>query len=180
MECQECHQNPASLHFTKIINGKKTETHLCEQCAREKGEMIAGGEFSINSLLSGLLNIDYPTTLAGANKNFESLQALQCSNCGLTFQQFSKIGRFGCSNCYREFQSKIDPILRRVHGGNTSHAGKIPKRIGGSLHIAKEISTLKEALQKSIQNEEFENAAQLRDKIRSLEQHLGEHREGEQ
>ncbi|WP_017754893.1 UvrB/UvrC motif-containing protein [Calidifontibacillus oryziterrae] len=183
MECQECHQNPASLHFTKIINGKKTETHLCEQCAREKGEMISGaGGFSINSLLSGLLNLDYPFTgnSNSNNNSLENIQALQCQNCGMTYQYFSKVGRFGCSNCYETFSNKIDPILRRVHSGNTAHTGKIPKRIGGNLHITKEISELKEQLQKCIVNEEFENAAKIRDEIRSLEQTLSEHREGEQ
>lgn len=181
MQCQECHQNPASLHFTKIINGKKTETHLCEQCAKEKGEMIAGtGGFSINSLLSGLLNFEYP--LAGKSKEstFANVENIYCKQCGMSFHQFSKVGRFGCSNCYTTFQSKIDPILKRVHSGNTTHTGKIPKRIGGNLHITKKITQLKEQLQKAILHEEFENAAELRDQIRSLEQQLSsERREGE-
>jgi len=61
MICQECNQRPAALHFTKIINGEKTEVHLCEKCAQEKGEMfIFNGEsgFAFNNLLAGLLNID--------------------------------------------------------------------------------------------------------------------------
>lgn len=179
MECQECHQNPASLHFTQIINGQKTETHLCEQCAREKGEIMSGG-FSISNLLSGLLNLDYPLSSTQTNKQFENIDTVQCKQCGMTFHQFSKIGRFGCSHCYETFSSKLDPIFRRVHSGNTTHEGKIPKRIGGNLHLTKEISELKDQLQKSIQLEEFEKAAELRDKIRSLEQLLSEHREGEQ
>lgn len=40
MLCQECNKRPATLHFTKIVNGEKTEFHICESCAREKGEMI--------------------------------------------------------------------------------------------------------------------------------------------
>ncbi len=180
MECQECHQNPASLHFTKIINGQKTETHLCEQCAREKGEIISGaGGFSISNLLSGLLNLDFPLSTNQSNHPFGNLDIEQCNQCGMTFQQFSKVGRFGCSNCYKTFSSKLDPILRRVHSGNTAHEGKIPKRIGGNLHISKEIVELKEQLQKAIYNEEFEKAAEIRDKVRSLEQLLSEHREGE-
>jgi len=179
MECQECHQNPASLHFTQIINGQKTETHLCEQCAREKGEIMSGG-FSISNLLSGLLNLEYPLSSTQTNKPFENIDAVKCKQCGMTFQQFSKIGRFGCSHCYETFSSKLDPILRRVHSGNTTHEGKIPKRIGGNLHLTKEISELKDQLQKSIQLEEFEKAAELRDKIRTLEQLLNEHGEGEQ
>lgn len=37
MLCQECNKRPATLHFTKIVNGEKTEFHICETCAKEKG-----------------------------------------------------------------------------------------------------------------------------------------------
>ena len=42
MICEECHEREASLHFTKIINGEKTEFHICEHCAKEKGEFLPG------------------------------------------------------------------------------------------------------------------------------------------
>ena len=42
MLCQECGKKPATLHFTKIVNGEKTEFHICESCASEKGERIPG------------------------------------------------------------------------------------------------------------------------------------------
>lgn len=42
MQCQECGKRPATLHFTKIVNGEKTEFRICESCAREKGEIIPG------------------------------------------------------------------------------------------------------------------------------------------
>ena len=60
MHCQECGKKPATLHFTKIVNGEKTEFHICESCAREKGEGIPGTSngFSIHSLLSGLLDFE--------------------------------------------------------------------------------------------------------------------------
>ena len=66
MFCQECGKKPATLHFTKIVNGEKTEFHICEVCAREKGEIIPGtpNGFSIHNLLSGLLDFE-PTAPSG-------------------------------------------------------------------------------------------------------------------
>src|SRR6185437_4330730 len=98
MICQECGKRPATLHFTKIVNGDKNEFHICEACAREKGEMIPGTSngFSIHNLLSGLLDFE-PSSQAALNTNKE---ALRCDHCGLTYTQFSKLGRFGCSSCY--------------------------------------------------------------------------------
>ena len=75
MVCQECGKRPATLHFTKIVNGEKNEFHICENCAREKGEMIPGTSngFSIHSLLSGLLDFE---PIQSAAKS----QAIRCDN----------------------------------------------------------------------------------------------------
>lgn len=169
MLCQECGKKPATLHFTKIVNGEKTEFHICEACAREKGEMIPGtaNGFSIHNLLSGLLDFE-PSSQAALSPNRE---ALRCDQCGLTYSQFSKIGRFGCSACYQRFGERLDPLLKRVHG-NTVHVGKVPKRSGGLIQFKREIERLKKELLLTIEREEFERAAKLRDKIRDLEKKL--------
>lgn len=172
--CQECKQRPATLHFTKIINGEKTEIHLCEQCAHEKGEMFIfpdSSGFSINNLLAGLLNMDSSIKEAKATP-FHNQEILQCERCKMTYSQFVKVGKFGCSDCYETFQNYLNPILRRLHSGNTLHAGKIPKRIGGNIYVRKQIEQLKQKLQELIVREEFEKAAEVRDQIRALEMKL--------
>ncbi len=171
MICQECNQNPATLHFTKIVNGEKTEVHLCEKCAQEKGEMFmlhGGSSFSFNNLLAGILNMD--TAFQHPNQNaFQQEEVLQCEKCSMTYPQFINTGRFGCSHCYETFKEQLKPVLRRLHGGNWSHHGKIPKRAGGWIHLRKKIEELKGLLKEKITNEEFEKAAEIRDEIRSLE-----------
>ncbi|TLS35548.1 UvrB/UvrC motif-containing protein [Pseudalkalibacillus caeni] len=169
MECQECHQRPATLHFTKIINGEKNEIHICEVCAKDKGEFFPGtNSFSIHNLLSGLLNYEKPLEESTGHP-FYNPGGLQCPKCGMTYERFTKIGRFGCSECYNTFNQKLDPILKRVHGGNTTHAGKIPKRAGSEIELKRKIKTLKDELQELITEQEFERAAEVRDKIRALE-----------
>lgn len=168
MECQECHMRPATLHFTKIINNQKAEIHICEHCAKEKGDFHPGSNsFSIHNLLSGLLGFE---ELLGqsAESPFQE-NDLECPECGMKYSQFVKKGKFGCARCYETFQAKLDPIFRRVHGGNTIHKGKIPKRIGSDIQARREIDELKQKLQRHIENEEFEQAAQVRDQIRALE-----------
>lgn len=173
MLCQECDKKPATLHFTKIVNGEKTEFHICESCARERGEGIPGtaNGFSIHSLLSGLLDFEPVGTMNALGA--KPAQQLRCDNCGLTYTQFSKMGRFGCSNCYTQFGSKLDPILKRVHG-NTTHVGKIPKRTGVQIQLKREIDELKQDLNMRIEQQEFETAAELRDRIRELERKIAD------
>lgn len=172
MICQECGKRPATLHFTKIVNGEKTEFHICEGCAREKGEGIPGApnSFSIHSLLSGLLDFEQTSGAGFANQQQRSIR---CDECGLTYTQFSKIGRFGCSACYQQFADKLDPLLKRVHG-STVHMGKIPKRSGIQIQCRREIEQLRRDLQTQIEQEEFESAAKLRDRIRELERKIAE------
>lgn len=168
MLCHECNEREATLHFTKILNGKKTEIHLCDHCAREKGEYLPGSNsFSIHHLLSGLLNFEQP--IQNSPNRPTQVEHQQCKKCGMTYHQFARAGRFGCVECYETFSLKLDPMLRRVHSGNTIHSGKIPKRIGTDIHLKRQISELKQKLQQHISKEEFEEAAKIRDEIRSLE-----------
>jgi protein arginine kinase activator len=174
MLCQECNKQPATLHFTKIVNSQKEEFHLCEQCAQGKGEMYMfnnGAGFSINNLLAGLFNIE-PKVQQSQQNPFQQPEILQCPHCSMTLLKFLKVGRFGCSHCYDTFKDELTPIFKRLHGGNWSHHGKIPKRIGGAMHIKKNIQDLKVQLQQLIQQEEFEKAALVRDEIRLLDQKL--------
>src|SRR5690625_5391316 len=77
----------------------------------------------------------------------------------MTFSEFKRVGKFGCAACYHTFSTRLDPIIRRVHSGNTKHFGKIPKRKGGNLHMKKQLEVYKNELQKLIENEAFEEAA---------------------
>ncbi|TCS81582.1 UvrB/UvrC motif-containing protein [Tepidibacillus fermentans] len=174
MLCENCQQRPATLHFTKIINGQKNEYHLCEQCAKEKGEMFSYDDsgFSFNNLLSGLLNFD---PIKNGHQVITSPDQLRCKTCGLTFSQFKKMGKFGCHDCYNYFEPQLEPIFRRIHG-NSQHIGKVPHRSGENIKIKREIVQLKEQLQRKILAEEFEEAAKLRDQIKALESKLSERR----
>ena len=171
MICQECQQRQATIHFTKILNGEKTEIHLCEKCSQEKGEMFLNGAnsvFSINDLLSGLLNLEQNFTPAKKG-SIQNHDIILCESCHMTYPQFAQSGRFGCSECYKSFERQLEPILKRLHGGNSTHIGKIPKRIGGNISVRKKIDELKQQLIICIQQEEFEKAAEIRDAIRFLE-----------
>lgn len=168
MLCQECGHNQANVFITKFVNGKKTELHLCEQCARQKDDFDFSFEpqFSLHNFFSSLLH-------DGMFESREKIAAgkLQCPNCGLTFAQFRQIGRLGCSECYPTFREELYPLLRRIHG-NTSHTGKIPGRAGSTVKARRELTQLKSLLQQAVQGEHFEEAARLRDRIRAMEQEL--------
>lgn len=168
MLCEICGERPATLHYTKIINGQKNESHICEICANSKGDLIPKySDFTFNNLLSGLLNFDQISN----ESLYTKTDPERCITCGLTFSQFKQVGKFGCNDCYSYFESKLEPIFRRVHG-NSKHNGKVPARSGEQLSLRKELNKLKEELKQKITLEEFEAAAGIRDKIKETEQKL--------
>ncbi|WP_217589043.1 UvrB/UvrC motif-containing protein [Lentibacillus saliphilus] len=182
MKCQECQKRPATLHLKHVINGQKREHHVCEVCAKEKGYVSSPDEgYSLHHLLTGLFNFDsVPIESQGQGSNhLQSSRDLQCDKCGLTFSQFKRSGKFGCAQCYETFSSRLDPILRRVHSGNTKHHGKIPKRRGGHLHMKKQLASYKAELKALIEQEAFEEAAVLRDKIKQVEQGIRDQEAGD-
>lgn len=170
MLCQNCQQRPATVHLTKIINFAKTEMHLCEVCAKEAGNelgVIFGTNFSFQNLIAGLLGddsleIDQQPSIG---------KELSCPNCGLTFVDFKNSGLLGCGECYRYFQTGLEPLLRKIHS-SVAHTGKVPRRTGGKVRIRKEIQDFRHQLQQAIQREDYEHAASLRDEIRKLEKEL--------
>lgn len=164
MLCNECGKNEANVHVTHIINGKKTENHLCEECAK-KNQAILNSNFSMESLFSAMLN--------NAFNNKTYLPEKTCPNCSMTYDNFRKTGKFGCSHCIDSFKNRLLPVVKSMQGYER-HVGKIPKRAGGSYRIQAEIEKLKNDLNKAVEREEYELAAQLRDKIHELKNKKGD------
>ncbi|NLW24047.1 MAG: hypothetical protein GXY91_02155 [Clostridia bacterium] len=170
MYCENCHERPANVHFTKIVNGKKMEMHLCEYCAQKKQEQMSipfMPDFSFSNLLTSMLQSDPFFSLQTVNR-----QDITCNKCQMTYSEFMETGRMGCDQCYSVFGNYLEHLLRRIHG-NTQHLGKIPNRAGADIKLKKELTELKLELQKAVLNEEYEKAAQLRDKIKELEKGKG-------
>ena len=151
------------MHLTEIINDQVTKLHLCEACAREKGAEMEE-HFGLNDLLAGL--VDMGTGLEPA-----ITESVKCPSCGLTYQNFRKIGRLGCSECYEAFKKQIGPILKRIHGQDR-HIGKVPLKSGKTRDDVNVLQELRMKMEKAIQFEEFEEAARLRDEIKKLEEKM--------
>ncbi|MDP4092312.1 MAG: UvrB/UvrC motif-containing protein [Bacillota bacterium] len=168
MLCQWCQKRPASVHFTQVVNNNKVEMYLCEQCAKEKGQVTFGSPFSISDFLSGIMEF-----ASDNGYRIQSEPRVICEKCGMTYEEFQKSGKLGCGSCYELYHDKLDLLLKRLHG-NAVHCGKSPgsKQQGMALtqpKQANEIDGLKELLNKAIQNEEYEKAAEIRDRIKNLE-----------
>ena len=164
MLCELCKQTQATVHLTEIINDQMSELHLCEACANQKGAQVES-HFGLSDLLSGLA--DFSKTQEPEGGTETSTKA--CPACGMTYDDFRKVGRLGCAECYTTFKRSLGGLLKRIHG-SPIHVGKSPVRLLKPAKIAKsELMELKRKLEKAIEGEAFEEAARLRDQIRRIE-----------
>ena len=165
MICDQCGERPASVIVKQTQQGQTTEHHLCQVCAAGNQSINLSFEqdpMAIHQLLSNWFPAQQ-TTINPVRK-----EVAVCPSCGFTFTKFLKLGKFGCASCYDTFEPQLDEIFKRLHNGNKEHNGKIPASYGNTLKIKKEIEELRKQMKTSVEEENFEKAAEFRDEIRVL------------
>ncbi len=162
MLCQDCGKREATVHLTQVINDEKVELHLCRECAEKRRfhTPFEGVPFPLAEFLASMLD-------QSLIKKPGKVSDKKCSTCGMHFSDFSKTGRLGCGNCYTTFRGQLNDLLRKIHG-STKHQGKVPYMPGDVMKPLREGRKLQEELKKAVKEEDFEKAAQLRDRIKAL------------
>jgi len=164
MKCFFC-DKPATLHVTNIVNKKKRETHLCENCARERNLLPEqpGSQIDLPALLNLVTSLQEPEATSTA----VATPPPSCPACGLAYAGFKAEGRFGCRHDYDAFHAALEPLFERVHRA-TTHTGKLPMCARVAVRAA-EIDRLHVSIKAAIKAENYEQAARLRDLIRQME-----------
>ncbi len=164
MSCDQCREREAVIHLTQIVNEAVTTLHLCERCAADKG--VESPSTVVKTPLGSFLAAmgdNLPETVA-APRSGET-----CGRCGGSLQDFRESGRLGCPECYRSFEVPLRDLLRRLHG-STHHVGERYTEHGSAPADGRVESTqLREQLRLAVETENFELAAELRDRLRVME-----------
>ena len=100
-------------------------------------------------------------------KEIEEMANTKCGSCGLSYAEFRSTGRLGCPRDYEVFDKALSGLLERIHHG-TKHIGKVPAGAGEDLIREHEVLRLRQELERAVQREEYEKAAEYRDKIAEL------------
>lgn len=197
MLCERCNQREANLKYTQILNGEKTMMNLCSKCSQELGlgDMQFNMPLSFSSMFGDFLEpeLDFVPKLTMGTM-------LKCDTCGMTYDEFLNLGKFGCENCYNTFAYKIEPTLKRLHG-STEYLGKrkeaetkiekleievkneglneisdkkasvakVKDKTKKELTKEEKVTELKNKLKELIKEENYEEAAKVRDEIKNLE-----------
>ena len=193
MLCQKCNKKVATVFISTIVNGKNTQMYLCTDCAKELHDNMNPDikiPFPINDILTNmelsedtinewinefkdmedkgqieeLVQHENPETLQHNNQH----EDITCNFCNTSFDEYKKTGKLGCGKCYSTFRKQLKPIIEGIYG-YSEHIGKFPKNEFKDTEIVKTVEQLKEKLNMAFHEEEYEQAAKLRDEILQLE-----------
>ncbi len=156
MLCKNCKKREATVYYKQNINGKVTETALCNECAAKWN--MSDSIFSFGGLLGSLFGGE---GTSGADK--------VCDFCGATLRDLRRTGKVGCAKCYDVFRDELSDTIAGIHGAR-EHVGRGPQGYLENQKKQNQIKELKAKLQDAIQEQNFEEAALLRDQIRGLDQ----------
>ena len=120
----------------------------------------------MSDIISGLIG-------ASGAKELARLSKTTCSECGISYMDFHSTGRLGCANDYKVFSRELTPLIERIHG-SAKHVGKIPPGAGREVVKENRLLRLRKDLKDAIQREAYEEAAKIRDEIRSVEEETRE------
>jgi protein arginine kinase activator len=168
MKCQRC-PKPATFHITDIERGKPKEFHFCDEHARQHlAPSAEGGEKADISSLAEKLSqgsLEPPREITTVEKQV-------CPVCQMSFQEFRNTGRLGCPYDYEVFREELMPLLENIHE-ETRHTGKFPHRAPRDPVRQTELIQLRNEQKRAIAAEDYETAARIRDKIKTIETDLG-------
>ena len=170
MKCECCHQSEATIHLTQVVDNEVKKLNLCQVCAKENG-IDLNSPISITDVLLGLGG-------QGMEQTSPTEFDLSCSQCQMTRAEFKNRARLGCPQCYDAFMGELSALTQAMHHSR-QHVGKIPARQGNAARITAQIASLKKEIETAISREEYEEAANLRDKIRALKESIYEQSTGE-
>lgn len=159
MLCEKCNKRKATVHLTDLLSGDKLEKHLCDKCAGEEG-------------VQSQTHVPFEKLLTSFVMNQTAAQEtaeLTCPKCGISYAEFRNTGLLGCPNDYTAFEGALAPLLERAHGGATHHVGKVANGAGGGDRKQGSLLRMRHELADAVKAEDYERAARIRDKIRTLE-----------
>lgn len=142
MRCEHCGRNEATFHYQRTLNGRTREAHLCPACAAELGYDTGFGDFggAFESVFSAL-----PNMLGGFEEFFSGPQLTNAARRTLQLTPAPDQPAYETESLLDEAEGSA---LRR--------------------ECARNALTLR--LQQAVDAENYEEAARLRDELKTMEE----------
>lgn len=169
MICDHCGESEATVHQIHVSDNEIKHVQLCEACAQDQSVPEETTSQSVGEFFTDLQEQD-----SGEARE-------ECPNCGLTLRDIKTTNKVGCSRCYEVFRDQLESIVHRIHGSEQHLDDEKkppeptePERTStgqtglGKVSRDQKLQLLEKRLQKRVKDEDYEAAADLRDRIQEL------------
>lgn len=158
IECSEC-KKPICIRYTEIIGSTITHTSMCGECPELKKR----------------LQLD---TSQPFSQESSAEFSLTCPNCNTHLEEVKRGHRLGCSICYQTFSNILLLEIKEAHRLPSNllhhplppsfHTGHIPGEGALTMNLSSRLAALNESLKETLNKEDYEQAASIRDQIKAL------------
>ena len=154
MKCENCGKNEVTFVYQSNVNGRVTEKHLCADCAEKLGytqKLAAHSQRMMRGIFGGGLFEDfftpYPSLLGRMGRMLED-----------PFDDF-----------FADMPALGAPAGKEQEAPQKSQDTLLKQEEQEEISKARQINALRMEMQRAVQEENFERAAELRDQIHSME-----------
>lgn len=174
MKCQNCGNNEVNFHYSSNVNGCVTETSLCAECAGKSGYDF-GEMFDTSRFFEGFFPFfgvpgGFFTTPA------RRFAATPFPGLGPMFSYAARPEPFGiamendrscgCDTCRTGAQSETGETDGTSETGKT---GETAAEVDEEMNKRREVNMLREQMRLAAENDDFEKAIELRERIKEIE-----------
>lgn len=163
LECSECKKSIA-VRYTEVVGNAMIHTVMCADCPHLEHRLHG---------IPARKEVDPHGPEAG----------LCCGSCGTTLQAVKTGSLLGCAECYAVFgdvllgelvsMGKISSRLATARKTTPVHIGRVSGEVK-EMKPAVRLLALNEALNETLQREDYEQAAWLRDQIKQITEIIDE------
>ena len=168
MICEKCKSKKATLFYADESGNRHA---LCASCGESINKICELGEKKISPPKRYIPD----RTLSSFCENKSSLlpyilhkaggEAV-CSSCSAKLERLIDKGRFSCPACYECFEPYLNLPYRYE---NDAAISRMPSSRRADIDRQKALESLKYDMRVAVENENYELAASLRDKVKKLE-----------
>lgn len=173
MNCEKCKNKKATVFYADKDGGRHS---LCASCAAILGKLNQYSPSDAQNSPHGAKYAPEPSLLSLCKTSmtfvppyalpYENGTSPQCPVCSTCFDAVTEYGLVGCPVCYDIFGEHLFPSLLSP---KTAVGARIPSSLRTVFDRQRAVSELKLQIRSAVESENYELAAELRDKIKSIE-----------
>jgi protein arginine kinase activator len=156
MKCSKCGKE-ANVYYRSNVNGKVTTMNLCDECAKKLNDET--GFMNMDHMFDQFDNM-FGSMFGGMSNLLSPMFANPWANFG-----------FNMPSLMPKYRIMLEPVTENEQRP-TEKAETVQEtahEVDPEMRKRRELNALREQMNEAVKNEEFEKAAELRDKIRGLQ-----------